>query len=194
MATLLDIGILSSVMPIFSLIFVMAVVFGVLTLTKVFGDNKGIYALIAFILGIMVLVVPGINAMIATMMPWFTFFFIFIIFLLVIYKIFGATDDDIVGVLRADSTVVWIILIICFVIVAGAAAKIYGPSMLGGKDRTVSGVVGEGAELAGEPGSTSSTSYYQNIGATFFHPKVLGFGLIFLIAVLAISILAMRPR
>ena len=193
MATLLDIGILTSLTPIFSLLFVIAVVFGVLSMTKLFGDNKGLHILIAFILGVMVLMVPDVSRLIATMMPWFTFFFIFVIFLLVIYKMFGATDADIAGVLKADSTIGWIVLIICLVIVAGSAGVIYGPSALKAGRGEVSDVDVTAIDGAAA-GRTDTGSYYGNLGATLFHPKVLGFILIALISVLTIAILAMKPR
>ncbi len=199
MVTLLQSGILEAILPIFSLLFVMAVVFGVLSVTKLFGDNKGLHALLAFILGIMVLLVPRVTDLIATMMPWFTFFFIFVIFLLITYKIFGATDADIAGVLKADRTIGWIILIICLIIGAGAAAKVYGQTLLdeGRSGETVDRVIGpDGTELevVQGPGSSASGDYASNVRAAIFHPKILGFGLLMLIAVLAMSVMAMEPR
>ncbi len=187
MATLLESSLLENIAPILSLLFVMAVVFGIFSVTKLFGDNRGIHILIAFILGIMVLLVPGINSLIVTMMPWFTFLFIFIVFMLLAYKIFGATDADIVGVLKADRTIGWLILIVCVIIAAGSMAKVYGQQLL-----PITTAPAEGVEAGATPIATGA--FGSNLAATLFHPKILGFGLIMIIAVFAMAILAMKPE
>jgi hypothetical protein len=197
MVTLLQSGILEAILPIFSLLFVMAVVFGILSVTKLFGDSKGLHILIAFILGIMVLLMPRVTALISVMMPWFTFFFIFIIFLLITYKLFGATDADIAGVLKADRTIGWIVLIICLVIGAGAAAKVYGQTLLDegiGEQVEIIAPDGTTLEVTQGTGTTVKGSYSENLSAAIFHPKILGFGLLMLIAVLAMAVMAMEPR
>ena len=195
MVTLLESGLLGTLAPILSLLFVMAVVFGVLSMTKLFGDNKGIHILIAFILGVLVLLMPNVNQVITTMMPWFTFLFIFIVFLLLMYKIFGVTDSDIAGVLKADRTVGWIILIVALVIVGGSMAKVYGEKLL--PLTTVPTVEGaRGTQAGGNAGtvSTATGTYGSNLTAAFFHPKILGFGLIMIIAVFAMAVMSMESR
>lgn len=192
MVTLLDSGLLGTLAPILSLLFVMAVVFGVLSMTKLFGDNKGIHILIAFILGVLVLLMPNVNQVIMTMMPWFTFLFIFIVFLLLIYKIFGATDSDISGFLKAERTVGWLIVIVALIIVGGSLAKVYGEKLL--PVTTGPGTEGVAVEgVAGAPSTTTGT-FGGNLAAAFFHPKILGFGLIMLIAVFAMAVMSMEPR
>ncbi len=193
MATLLDSGLLGTLAPILSLLFVMAVVFGVLSMTKLFGDNKGIHILIAFILGVLVLLMPNVNQVITTMMPWFTFLFIFIVFLLLIYKIFGATDSDISGFLKAERTLGWLIVIVALIIVGGSLAKVYGEKFL----PLTTGPAVDGAQgLPADPGTalTSTGDYGGNLAAAFFHPKILGFGLIMIIAVFAMAVMSMEPR
>lgn len=192
MVTLLDSGLLGTLAPILSLLFVMAVVFGVLSMTKLFGDNKGIHILIAFILGVLVLLMPNVNQVIMIMTPWFTFLFIFIVFLLLIYKIFGATDSDISGFLKAERTLGWLIVIVALIIVGGSMAKVYGEKLL----PVTTGPAAEGAAAAGTAGapSTATGTFSGNLAAAFFHPKILGFGLIMLIAVFAMAVMSMEPR
>ena len=195
MVTLLDSGLLGTLAPILSLLFVMAVVFGVLSMTKLFGDNKGIHILIAFILGVLVLLMPNVNKVITIMMPWFTFLFIFIIFMLLIYKIFGATDADISGFLKAERTVGWLIVIVALLIAGGSMAKVYGEKLL--PLTTGPAVEGaQGAPVSGGTGtvSTATGTYGGNLAAAFFHPKILGFGLIMIIAVFAMAVMSMEPR
>lgn len=189
MVTLLESGLLGTLAPILSLLFVMAVVFGVLSMTKLFGDNKGIHILIAFILGVMVLLMPNVNQVIMTMMPWFTFLFIFIVFLLLMYKIFGVTDSDIAGALKADRTIGWLIVIVALIIVGGSMAKVYGQKLL----PVTTGPATEGTMAMGTP-TTATGTFSGNLTAAFFHPKILGFGLIMIIAVFAMAVMSMEPR
>lgn len=191
MVTLLDSGLLGTLAPILSLLFVMAVVFGVLSMTKLFGDNKGIHILIAFILGVLVLLMPNVNQVITIMMPWFTFLFIFIVFLLLIYKIFGATDSDISGFLKAERTLGWLIVIVALIIVGGSLAKVYGEKLL----PVTTGPAAEGVIEGGAAApSTTTGTFGGNLAAAFFHPKILGFGLIMIIAVFAMAVMSMEPR
>ncbi len=212
MVTLLDIGLVNQFQMVFSFFFVVAVVYGVLALTKFFGDNKPLYALIAILLGILVLLIPDVSSLINTMTPWFVLFFIFLVFLLITYKIFGATDMDIVSAMK-DRAVVWVILIIAVVIVIGSFASVFGQRLLeGGRQgsdlrvdagdgrtiidartgRVIREAPGSGRGLA--RGSVAGSSYGENLLSTLLHPKVLGFGLMGLIALFTIAILAMETK
>ncbi|HIH47396.1 TPA: hypothetical protein HA297_03775 [Candidatus Woesearchaeota archaeon] len=212
MATLLDIGLASQFQMVFSFFFVVAVVYGVLALTKFFGDNKPLYALIAILLGILVLLIPDVSSLINIMTPWFVFLFIFLVFLLITYKIFGATEMDIASALK-DRAVVWVILIIAVIIVIGSFASVFGQRLLergsgsdlradAGDGRTIidarTGRVIREVPGAGGRGlardSVAGGSYGQNLLSTLLHPKVLGFGLMGLIALFTIAILAMAAK
>src|SRR3989344_1154605 len=186
MVTVLESGLLENFTIIFSLVFVIAIVYGVFQMGKVFGDNKGLHALIALIVGLLVIMVPDITKIIAVMIPWFTLLFIFILFLILAYKIFGASDEDVLSVLKVDHVTIWVIIIIAIVIVIASFSNVYGQKLLespGGNDTRVASDVG-----------TATGSFSQNVGATFFHPKVLGMIFILLVAVFTISLLAMKGR
>lgn len=192
MATLLDAAILEHFTQIFSMVLVIAVVYGILQFTKAMEGSKGLHILIAFVFGLLVLLIPDVSKLIGTMLPWFTLFFIFILFLLVSYKIFGVTDDDISHYLKGDRTLGWVIFIICLVIVIASFANVYGQRLLTpGQQPATTGDDG----LLVTPGTdVSSTKFSSNLGATFFHPKILGLILVFLIAVFTIAILAMEQK
>src|SRR3989338_4918674 len=189
MATLLDIGLASQFQMVFSFFFVVAVV-----------------------LGILVLLIPDVSSLINIMAPWFVFLFIFLVFLLITYKIFGATEMDIASALK-DRAVVWVILIIAVIIVIGSFASVFGQRLLergsgsdlradAGDGRTIidarTGRVIREVPGAGGRGlardSVAGGSYGQNLLSTLLHPKVLGFGLMGLIALFTIAILAMEAK
>lgn len=187
MVTILDSGLLEHFTIIFSLVFVIAIVYGVFQMGKIFGDNKGLHALVALIIGLLVIMVPDITKIIAVMVPWFTLLFIFILLLIVAYKIFGATDEDVLSVLKLDNVVIWVIIIIAIVIVIASFSNVYGQKLLsqGGNETTATST---------SDGGTATSSYGQNVSATFFHPKVLGMIFILLVAMFTIALLAMKTK
>lgn len=219
MVTLLESGLLENFQLVFSLILVVAVVYGVLSLTKVLGDNKGLYAIVALVLGVLVILIPDVSKLINIMAPWFVFFFFFLVFMIIAYKIFGATDGDIASVLK-DRAVVWVILIIAILIVIGSFGAVFGQRLLTGENIGPQGPFSDGSTVkvvdgrsdrvvidarTGEVirggrttplgrGSVGSQNYAQNLLSTLLHPKVMGMGLIGLIGLFTIAILAMEAR
>jgi len=186
MATILDVTILENFAVIIGMVFVMAVVFGILETIKIFGANRGLNILIAVLIGLLVLIFPDITKIIAISVPWFTMLFLLILVMLIAYKMLGATDADIASALTADRTIVWVVAIVCIVIVIAAASSVFGQKLLTGEEAAAEGFV---------PGaSTSTESFSANVGATFFHPKILGLILIFMVAVFTMAILGGKVR
>src|SRR3989344_1741893 len=97
MATFLDSGILGQFTIIFSFLLVIGIVYGILSFTKLLGNNSLLHGLIAIIAGIFVLISPGISDVISIMVPWLTLFFIFVMFMIMAYKMFGASDHDVMS-------------------------------------------------------------------------------------------------
>jgi hypothetical protein len=190
MVTILDVGLLQNFTIIFSLVFVIAIVYGIFQMGNIFGDNKGLHALIALLVGLMVVMVPNITKIIGVMIPWFVLLFVFILFLIIAYKIFGASDADVLSVLKVDNVVIWVIIIIAIVIVIGSFSSVYGQNML---SKTTSNTT-SGSTLTGTGQASDTGSYSQNVSATFFHPQVLGMIFIMLVAVFTISLLAMKTK
>ena len=173
---------------IFTLILVMVIVYAIMQWTKMFGESRGIHMIVGLIFGLFVIMIPDITQLISTMIPWFVLLFIFLLLMIMAYKIFGATDDDILGALRSsDKTIIYVVIIIAIIIIIASFSSVYGQRFLTGKKA----VVGEGVP---EPGSTATTSFASNIGATFFHPKVIGLIFIFLVAAFTIALLATVPH
>ncbi len=192
MVTILESGILEHFTIIFSLVFVIAIVYGIFQMAKIFGDNKGLHGIIALVVGLLVIMVPDITKIISVMIPWFALLFIFILFVLVAYKIFGASDEDIAGVLKSDNVVIWVIVIIVIVIVVASFSNVYGQRLLSESSENGGEASDSGAESRDD--GTGTPSFGQNVSATIFHPKVLGMLFILIVAIFTISLLAMKSK
>jgi hypothetical protein len=95
MATFLDIGLLQKFGLIFPFLFVLVVVWGVLSTTKFLGDKKFIHGIVALVLALLVLFSTTLREVINNMAPWFVLIFIFIVLLLLGLKTFGMTNSEI---------------------------------------------------------------------------------------------------
>ncbi len=177
MATFLDIGLVEAFAPVFAFLFVWVTVFAILQFTKLFTDNKGLHALLAFVLAVMTMLSPKLVELIAVMAPIFVVAMIFLIFLMLIYKMFGVSDDWLTGAIEGKGSAFYWILIVAAVIVIGAVAIVYGEEIL---------------SLTQPAGN--ETGVAANVGATIFHPKVLGFAVLMLIAVFTIYLLASKMK
>ena len=177
MATFLDIGLFAAFAPIFAFLFVWVFVFAILEYTKLFAENKGLHAMLAFILAVLTMLSPKLVQLIGMLAPMFVVAIIFLVFLLLLYKIFGVKDDWITEAVTGKSSAFYWILIVAVVIVVGSIAQVYGSEI-----------------LSLTQGTGNQTGIAANLGATLFHPKVLGFAVMMLIAVFTIYLLASKLK
>lgn len=181
MATPLDIGILQNFSIIFPFLLVLVLVYAVLTMTKVFGDNKGIYAFLAFILAVFTLFSPVAVKTINRMAPWFVLLFIFSIFLLISFQIFGVSGDkirDVITSKRYSGTFFYWVITLVLIIAVGSLTSVLSEE----RDLETLSTVGDASISEDE----QEFGFFQ----TIFHPKVLGMALLLLIAVFTIKNLA----
>ncbi len=185
MATFLDITLLEKFSIIFPFLLVFVVVFGVLSYSKILGNNKALQSFFALILAFFTFFSPTIRLIINRMAPWFILFVIAIMFIIMIFKTYGASDQDIVGFLRHPiygSQVVWWILIIAIIIIVGSISSV---TLRGGEK----GIRPVGINTTTSEGITTTTEK-SVFWDTLLHPKVLGLIAILLIANFTISKLA----
>ncbi len=189
----ISIALLEYFAPVFLLIFVFTIIYALFQWAKILGDNKILHAIIAFIAALFVAIYSkGASAMVRFMIPWFTMLAIFMVLAIMLYKIFGATDDDIRSVIRNRSDIQWTLFIIIVIIILGALSQSYGQSQLAITNDNVTGQTGNvGVINAGNPGTsgTGSGSFNNNLGATFYNPRVLGMLFILIISALSIGML-----
>ena len=194
MATFLDVGLFGYFGAIFPVLLVFLLVFATLVKTKYFGDNKGIYALIALSIAMIMLFSPNVVAAINVMAPWFVFVFIFSIMLLVGLMAVGVNPDAVTKYMSGEwGTVHWFILAISLVIAIGSLSAVFGESLLPYTQEGAAAEGGSGTSLedGGITGQTTGTpDFNTNVGRVLFHPKVLGFMLIMLIGSFTIRLMA----
>lgn len=183
MATVLDLGLLEGFSVLFSFLLVFVIIYGLLSYTKLFGDNQAIHAIIGISFAVLTLFAPKALEAIKVMVPWFILFILAGVMVLLVYKLFGAPDESISWTVRNFGGLKWGIFIISIIIIGASVSSVYfvgdgsdnSTSLITASEGDVGGV-GEGALLA-----------------TIFHPKMLGLVVVLLIAVFTISLLSQAP-
>ena len=182
MATVLNLSVLNTFMPIFSWILAFLLVFGFLEVTQMF-KNKGIHALLAFVFSIMVAVSGTATAAIAAMAPWFLIM-IFIIFIVYLMGNFMGIESGAILNSLGGSGAIWWILILSIIILAAGLSQVLGQSLLQAR---------EGGNITTTPGNGATVDNAAGHGQTVLliltHPKVLGMVLLFFIGALTIALM-----
>ncbi len=190
MATPLDVGLLQNFSIIFSFLFVLVIVYGIVSYTKLFGESKAIHGLVALLLAISLLFSPTVRGVINLMAPWFVLLFIFAVFMILAFKVFGTSNEDIMGVLKSKeyNYIIWWVVSIALVIGLGSLSHVtFGAGQTPEAASTVGNVT---AREAGETGGAGTSSFFKVIT----HPKILGMTLILLIGAFTIQKLAVTPQ
>lgn len=209
MATpVMDVGLLNFFSPLFIFLLLFAVIYALFQWTKIFGDNKVIHSMIAVVLALFGSIFsPSARGLIEFIMPWFTFLVIIGVVVIVLFKMFGVSDDSLTSAVKSPG-VMWTILILVIVLIIGALSHVFGQNQLAYTSDTQSAGIGadqtgglsdlqQGGETGllnpgGHPGTkdTDTGDIQKNIGATFYHPRVLGMIFILIIAAMAIRMLS----
>ena len=168
MATpMMDVSMLNYFSPIFIFVLIFAFVYGALHKTRVFGSNKMLSGIIGLIIALIFVLITPLTKVVLIIAPWFSILFIFLIFVIVVFKIFGATDDNITTVIRKSGLLQWTLIIICFIIAVGALAAVFGQQSLEEGYGTQQPGIGEGGEVSieGEVISVGAPGY-QHAGTS----------------------------
>lgn len=175
MATFLDIGLVQNFSIVFSFLFVYVVIFSILEYSKLFGESKGIHAIMALAVAVIAILSGRVVQLISTMAPAFVVGIFFIFFLFLIYRMFGVEESWIKNaIVGPEGDAYYWVIIIGVLIVMASVAMVYGDTLLAftSANTTAQGAIG------------------TNIGATIFHPKVLGFIFFMLMAIFAVWLLS----
>ena len=180
MVTPLDVGLLQRFNVIFPFLFVLVIIYAILSRTEWFKEKPAMAFVIAFIMAIMTLFSRIAVRTINLMAPWFVLLFLFGILVLIAYMTFGIKEETITQILTesiyAKDFAYWILAL---VLIIG----------LGSLSFVISTEEGWGG-LAGAP-----TEEGEAVGffATITHPKVLGLALLMLIAMFTVNKLMQKP-
>lgn len=183
MASLADFGAFDGLFPIFVFLLVFAIVYGILTTTKVFGDSKNIQAIIALVIGIIVAITPRMGEVFKTMIPWYAWMFVFIMVLIMAIKFFGADDDMFRTFMTENRTVqTWLIIIFIVILIASVGKVYFSPSEDSNSEPDVTVNTTDGVITRGDVDEQGEGAFW----ATIFNPKVLGFIMVMMIGVFTV--------
>lgn len=177
MATVLDLGLLQYFAVIFPVLLIFVLVYALLQKTKFISEAVGINAILAICAAVLVSLSESVIALIVFVSPWFVFMFIIVLLFLLVMKIFGTKDEQILDVVTKDATITWVILGISIVIIFAGFATVFGQTLV------------EGSTAANDGGAGTGGDFEENIFETIFHPKILGVMVLFTICVVAIALL-----
>ena len=125
MATLLQPEILKFLLPVIVLIFIFAVMWGILSKLKLFGDNASANAAIAIIIAFLFILMPKGMELIQFMTPWVVIFLVVLMFILFFLMFLGIKEESLA--VAAKST--WFIVVVLSIIVVlfiVSVSKVFG--------------------------------------------------------------------
>ena len=178
MASFLDISLLGHFSDVFIILFVFVAIYAVLLFKGPFGSNKGLNALIAFAIAMIMAFSKPALTIVADTIPWAVLLMLVLMMTLLASKSVGV--DLPLSLTKNLGTWTLVIMVIVFVInVSMQFGQSAGPYLSNGS------VNPDYVEAGGE-GDVASGSYAQNFGATLFHPKVLAMLLVLIIGLFSV--------
>lgn len=183
MPEFLDISLLKGFSFIFPFLLVWTVVYAILEYREMFGKQKELHAIIAFVTAMLVALTKPAVEVISTMTPWFIVLLMVFVLMIMFFRFFGVKEEQIASVFVSPEYywVGWWLVIVSLLLFAAAIGKVFfGVAVPTGEQITGVQTTGTGVAGIGE----------EAFLKTMFHPKVLGMMFIFIIAALTIRMLA----
>ena len=193
-------GLLDQFSFIFIFLLVFAIVFGILSYMNPLKDEKrGLYAIISFVLAILVSISANAVMFVKTITVWFFALALFVFLLIFVFGLFGLKEDNWSQIIRRSDVHTWVV-IIGIIIVLFALGSAFGQNLLekgtgdnGERVNDDSIVTVDDYNNDVRTASSASNDYGDNVLKTFMSPKVLGLLVVFLISLFAILFLTKPP-
>tara|TARA_Y100000310_G_scaffold345831_1_gene470779 strand:+ start:2206 stop:2760 length:555 start_codon:yes stop_codon:yes gene_type:complete len=182
MATPLDTGLLNNFSIIFPFLLVFCITYAIFLKSQLFDENKGLAAIIALVLGILVLFFPIVRDSINVMAPWFVLLMFAVVFIIICFMIFGFGEGDIMETLRSKDfgyINTWVVGIGLLIVFGSITSVISDHGGIGESEGGYTVTIAEDG--------TQENSFWD----TITHPKVLGAILILLIGSFTVSRLSL---
>ena len=180
MATPFDLELLKNFSFIFPFLLVFAIIFALLEKTGLLGeDKKTMNSIVAIVVAFLVLLSDTAYKIINAMAPWFILFIVFLVFVVLIFMMFGTEETDLKKAVK-DPVLMWAIIIVALVIIISVSSQVW---YVEGQRLDPSINASMGAE-------EDYVIYHNEKIKPFYHPKMLGLILIFLIATFSIRLLS----
>lgn len=173
-------------------LFVLIIVFAILSFTKAIGENQFVQAIVALCVAVLFLLSGKASAVIAEMVPWFVVLFVFIIFILIAFKAMGVSDSDIMSAMTNHRAIIMWVIAFSVLIGALALGNVFGQSFLEQQPGYSSYQANPDGTFTTPDGTivdappATSADFHSNLTRTIFHPTILGFALLTLIATFTI--------
>ncbi|MFH1398718.1 MAG: hypothetical protein ABIG95_01245 [Candidatus Woesearchaeota archaeon] len=182
MATILDLTLLKHFVPVFSIILIFAITYGVLQFVKVFGgENKNLHAIIALMVALFFVFSGDAMLFVQKILPVFVIMIIFIMVLLMGLRFaFGVEGgDQMLLKVFGDSAGTWVVIavVLIFLITLGT---LLAPRQLPRSGELTS---------ANSTSRTDTTNWETNVVNLVYHPMFVGMIAVLVIMALAIKLL-----
>ena len=185
MATILDTSLVGFLLPLFSFLLVMVIIFAVMDKFKVAGENKAIHWAIAFCIAFIFLFSSDAVKFLNLLTPWFILLVVFGLFLTSFFVFLGVGHGEIANAVK-EPKVYWAVIGISLLVFFIALGQVFG-DVLGGK-KAVEGS-GGGSGEGGAGTIQGGTPVREGIRAVV-HPRVLGALFLLIIAAFAIRLIS----
>ncbi len=179
MANVLDVGLLKDFSFVFGWLLIFVVVYGILQVIDIF-KNRGIHALVALTITVIVATNSGTMNVVKDMTPWFVTIGFFVVFLLVISNFLGVKTIDVIDKFGGKAVVWWIFVPLMLGLVI---SLISGGQFSRGDTTRIDPETGEVIKVPGKTVINFITD-----------PKVLGLILLLAISAITITLMAGVPR
>ena len=183
----LDLGLVNVFSIIFPFLLVFAILYALFSKFKIVGDNKVIQAVAAIAISFIVILSSDVVELINFISPWFVVLFIFVIMILVVFKLFGTTDETLGVFIKEHTLTQWMIIILAIVIIVAGFAHVFGQRLADTPDTNGDGIIDSSDQV-------NSDEFDESVGNTIFHPKIVGLIFIFLVAAFAIGLLTQQIK
>ncbi len=175
MANVLDLGLLKDFSFMFGYLLIFVVVYGLLQITDLF-KNRGIHALVALAVTVLIATTSGAMAVVSGLTPWFVIVGFFLVFMIVLTNFLGIPTVEVIGSFGGKGVVWWIFVPLMIGLVI---SLVTGGQFSRGDTTRIDPDTGE---VIKEPGKT--------VINVITEPKVLGFILILAISAITIALMA----
>ena len=129
----MDLSLFSYIGPVFMFLFIFAVVYGLLVVSKLFKEvpgANGIYALISLVAGLFVIASKDAFRIIGTMTPWFTVLIIFLFLIFFVVKMFTGPDEKLFASMVKSGPIRWVLVVLFILILIISLSSTFGQKML----------------------------------------------------------------
>src|SRR3989338_1559993 len=120
MATILqNLGFLEFFLPVFSFLFIFALVYAVLDKFKLMGENKWLKVIAAFSIALLFLFNEGTLKFVEFVTPWFVVLVIIALFILSLFIFMGVKQENLSATIE-NPTVYWTVIVIIIILLLAA--------------------------------------------------------------------------